>query len=89
MKTDTECAIHGVTEEIKFFVSIVGIGFNPDTDFADYVIVDAPRGFEKLCSRRAAAQMNRRLNECFAMCEKYNLDIYEISLSIVQPLINK
>lgn len=32
-----ECALHGITEEIKYFVSIVGIGFNPDTSFHEYV----------------------------------------------------
>jgi hypothetical protein len=28
-----ECAIYGVTEEIKWFSILLGIGFHPDTDF--------------------------------------------------------
>ena len=65
--TAEDCALHGVTEELKYFVSKFGIGFHPDT--------------------RYGKKLDRRLEECFALCKKYNLDIYEISLQLIKPLI--
>ena len=84
--TAKECAIHGVTEEIKYFISITGIGFHPDTDFCDYIDKHTK---QKWFIQREAARLNKRLDECHAMCEKYDIDIYEISHTIMKPELEK
>lgn len=76
-----ECAEHGVKEEIKYFVSLIGLGFHPDTDFRHYSVN------HDMFSNREATKLNRRLNECFDMCEKYELDIYEITMEVMKPLL--
>jgi len=81
-----DCAIHGVTEEIKYFVSLVGIGFHPDTDFEEYLNY---RGTKPRFGKRLIKTLNARLDECFDMCKKYDLDIYGISMEVVKPLINE
>lgn len=72
-----ECALHGVTEEIKYFVYIVGVGFHPDNNFHEYVLGknDLP-----LFTRKEAIQLDIRLDECISMCNKYDIDIYGITL---------
>lgn len=79
-----ECAEHGVKEEIKYFVSLLGIGFHPDTDFKDYInaIDNGPHFFKS-----TAKLLNKRLDECFDMCDKYELDIYEIAMEVMKPLL--
>lgn len=79
-----ECAEHGVKAEIKEFVSLIGIGFHPDTDFSDYV---SNADDKPVFLKRTAKKLNTRLDECFDMCVKYNLDIYEISMEEMKPLM--
>lgn len=79
--TAKESALHSVTEEIKYFVSLVGIGFHPDTDFEHYA------GNFELFSAKKARELNMRLTQCFAMCKKYDLDIYAIALNEVKKCL--
>lgn len=83
--TAEECAKHGVTEEIKFFISLIGLGFHPDTDFKDYI---SGKGQRKI-NGHYVSKLNARLDEAFALCEKYNIDIYEICLDIIKPSIKE
>lgn len=82
--TAKECALHGVKEQIKYFVAMLSIGFHPDTDFNDYVNIKTGR---RIFSKPLAKRCNAQLEECFAMCEKYGLDIYEISLNAVNEIM--
>lgn len=77
--TAKECALHGVTEELKKMTQDVGIGFHPDTDFNDYISVYTGK---RLFFKKTAKVLNARLQECFDLANKYELDVYEIALSV-------
>ena len=85
MKAAKESATYGVTEQISEFISLVGIGFHPDTDFKDYVFTVSG---EPIFNSQAIKKLNAQLQECFDLCTKYDLDIYEISLNLVQPILS-
>lgn len=77
-------ALHGVTVEISFFVSLVGIAFHPDTRFQDYTFLNSQR---KVFSAKECRNLNARLTECFDMCRIYSIDIYELSFNQIKPLL--
>jgi hypothetical protein len=79
-----ECARHGVKRTIQYFVAITGLAFNPDNDFGDYDYIKP--GHEH---RDTLPVLDQMLQECHDMCDKYELDIYEISLEVMQPLIDQ
>jgi hypothetical protein len=74
-----ECAEHGVKQELKSFYSTLGLAFHPDTDFADYI---SNADDKPIFSKRTAKKLNARLDECFDMCEKYELDIYGLAIEV-------
>lgn len=83
-----ECAEFGVKDQLTKFIDIIGVGFHPDTYFSDYV--DFAKN-KPLFTPNECRNMDNQMNECFAMCEKYGLDIYSIALSIMSakfPLEN-
>ena len=80
------CARHGVNEELKYFVLLTGLCFHPDTDFSEYVSLKTGK---PIFSGRFAKELNGRLDECHAMCEKCGIDIYELSLNHIKPLYEK
>ena len=79
--TAKDCALHGITEEIKYYVSLLGQGFHPDTDFADYEINGKPA-----FKAKQAKSLNARLDEAFQMADKYELDVYEITIEVMKSI---
>lgn len=78
--TAKECALHGVTEEIKYLVNKVGIGFHPDTEFSEYINSRGKKAFFKY----QVHELNARLAECWDLCDKYDLDLYGITLDVIR-----
>jgi len=57
-----------------------GINFHPDTpDFSEYV---HSKTGENIYTLKEALLRNRLLTQCFAVCEKQSIDIYDICLEV-------
>jgi hypothetical protein len=81
MPTAKESAIHGITEEMKYFVRIIGTGFHPDTDCENYIDVHTKQRWFK---QREAARLNMRLQQAIDLSKKYEIDIYAIALEALK-----
>ena len=69
-----------VIEDVKQFakqLTAEGLSFHPDDDFSDYVNLSTN---EPSYSKEDADLRNERMNECFDVCEKEGVDIYEIMM---------
>lgn len=52
-----------------------GVSFHCDDDFNDYVNLESKK---KTYSKRQAHFRNSLMNQCFAVCEKSRIDIYDV-----------
>lgn len=70
------------TEDVKAFAKQLiaeGVSFHPDDDFNDYV------NFEEntpCYSKKEADLRNELMNNCFEVCEKEGIDIYDMMLEV-------
>ena len=68
------------SEDVKAFAKQLiaeGVSFHPDDDFNDYVNFKE----NKLCYLKEEADLrNELMNNCFEVCEKEGVDIYDIML---------
>ena len=77
--------VEDVNKFIKFIYEDLEVNFHPDDDFND--IVNYETG-EKSFNKKDADRLNKLVDDCFKVCEKNNLDIYEIALKH-HPIINE
>lgn len=71
------------TEDIKDFakqLTAEGLSFHPDDDFKDYINFTKN---EPLYTFDDAEFRNDLMNQCFEVCEKEGVDIYEIMMEEV------
>jgi hypothetical protein len=70
------------SKDVKMFAKQLieeGVSFHPDDDFNDYVNFKE----NKPCySKEEADFRNELMNDCFKVCEKEGLDIYNIMLEV-------
>ena len=68
-------------KEVKGYFRLLwkdlGLSFHPDDPFE--LFIDANTG-ERVFDDEAAAILDARMDECFEVCEKANVDIYSICL---------
>ena len=57
----------------------IGMGFHPDDYFCDYVNNDGERAF----SDEDAATLNKYMEQCFAVCEQNDADIYDLAYKYI------
>jgi hypothetical protein len=72
-------AIQTIVDVKNFAKQIIeeGVSFHPDDDFNDYVSLKT----NKTCYTTEEAEIrNNLMNECFNVCDKVGLDIYEVML---------
>ncbi len=85
MVYNPESHISSVEDVKAFFHHLVNersLNFHPDDDFAEYVNhTDGNPTF----SESEVTLYNRLMDESFDVCEKDNVDIYEIGLAELQP----
>lgn len=74
---DVKAFFHYLVDERK-------VNFHPDDDFADYICND-----DKTPSftKEEVMMYNRLMEESFDVCEKTNVDVYEIGFAILRPAI--
>lgn len=75
--------IEDVRTFAKHLVQVEKLSFHPDDDFNDYITNDNKPFYTK----DAAAWRNKIMGECFEVCKKNNVDIYEIVLPFIQEPI--
>lgn len=60
-------------------IIVEGVSFHPDDDFSDYVNIKT----NKPCYTPEEAEIrNNLMNECFNICDKEGVDIYETMLEV-------
>ena len=59
----------------KYLTNDLHLNFHPDDDFSFYVNYETK---EPTFSPEKAAKYNAIMNECFDVCEKANVDVYEV-----------
>lgn len=69
--------VEDVEQFVKFIYEDLNINFHPDDDFKDY-IKDVTK--ERIFSEADANMYNNLVDECFNVCEKKDVDFYEIAL---------
>mgnify|MGYP000164925483 FL=1 len=77
MQYNKDSHINNVDDVRKFFHYIVeerNVNFNPDDMFRDYMSVDGSNAF----TPEECEIYNRLVEEAFKICDKENVDIYEI-----------
>ena len=64
---------------MKFIYEDLEVNFHPDDDFND--VINQETG-EKSFSEVEANMYNNLVNECFNVCERENVDLYEIAYNL-------
>lgn len=76
--------INTVSDVKNFFNDLktkFSLSFHPDDTFQDYVNIDTK---EEYFDINQAELLDLIMDDCFAVCEKENVDIYEIGLNVLQ-----
>ena len=68
----------------KYLTNDLHLNFHPDDDFSLYVNYETK---EPIFSPEEAAKYNAFMNECFDVCEKANVDIYEVMGEYLQKIV--
>lgn len=66
------------TDDVIIFAKQIikeGVSFHCDDDFNDYVNLDTKK---KTYTKRQANFRNSLMNQCFTVCEKNKIDIYDV-----------
>lgn len=82
MQYNKDSHINNVDDVRKFFRYIVNernVNFNPDDMFEDYMSAEGTNAF----TPEECEIYNRLVKESFEICEKENVDIYQIALDIL------
>ena len=72
---DVETFFHHLIDERK-------VNFHPDDDFANYVSL---KDHTPTFSEEEVVIYNRLMDESFDVCDKENVDIYEIGIEYLMP----
>ncbi len=75
--------INDVKAFATHLVQVEKLSFHPDDDFKDYIAC----GKKPIYSEQEAELRNKLMNECFEVCDKNNVEIYEILLPIIQKSV--
>ena len=67
--------IEDVKAFAKYLTNDLHLNFHPDDDFSLYVNYETK---EPIFSPEEAAKYNAFMNECFDVCEKANVDVYDV-----------
>ena len=74
-------SIDDVKAFAKHLVQVENLSFHPDDDFNDYINLETQKASY---SEEDARLRNKLMKDCFIVCEKNNVEIYEILLPIIQ-----
>lgn len=83
-QTDHINSIDDVTAFASYLINDLGINMHPDNDFAEYICYETR---ERTFTEEEAAIGNRLMDECFEVCEKNGVDIYELLFPLIRHAI--
>lgn len=73
-------------EDVKEFFEVLHnkykLAFHPDDPFEDYVSIESGT---PTFTNGEAIYLNEVMNQCFEVCEKNDVEIYSIGLSLINP----
>ena len=72
--------IKEVEDFAKYLVSELKVNINPDTDFADYIEL---KSCKPTFNSKEIQRGNQLMAECFDVCKKNSMDIYDLMLDIL------
>lgn len=72
--------INDVKSFATHLVQVERLSFHPDDDFRDYINVENQKAFY---TEEEALLRNKLMNECFEVCKRENVELYEILLPII------
>ena len=87
MKYTRESKIVNLIDVVKFFEHLLyekKMLFHPDDDFCDYVQNEESN---KTINSDEAEIFNQLMDQCFAVCEEQNMEIYSIGLTSMRRFI--
>ena len=87
MKYNVDSHIQSVDGVKTFFHHLTeerNVNFHPNDDFANYVSL---KDHAPTFTDEEVVIYNRLMDECFDVCEKKDVDIYEIGLEYLEPLL--
>jgi len=76
--------LNDVVAFAKHLVEVEKLSFHPDDDFRDYIKLKDNQPFY---SETEAVLRNKLMNDCFEVCNKNNVEIYELMLPIIQEQV--
>ena len=75
-------------EDVKAFAHYLAndlhLNFHPDDDFSSYINYEKN---ESVFTPEEAAKYNALMNECFDVCERAGIDIYEVMGDYLQKAV--
>ncbi len=66
--------LSGVKSFAQYLYGEIKLAFHPDESFEDYIDIDSHK---YIFTQSEAKSLNERMEECFNVCDKENVDIYE------------
>lgn len=76
--------IEDVKAFAKYLTNDLLLNFHTDDDFSFYVNYETK---EPIFSPEEAAKYNALMNECFDVCEKANVDVYDVMGEYLQKIV--
>ena len=70
-------SIEDVEQLVRYIYDELGVNFHPDDDFNDYINSETK---EATFNIEDAKILNSLIDDCFKVCERENVDFYEIAL---------
>lgn len=67
-----------------FLIEYERLNFHPDTDFRDYIDLESD---DPLFNSDEIEHYNSLLDSCFSICEEERIDIYNLSIQVLNPSI--
>lgn len=75
--------IQSLADVEKFFSHLIlveNLNFHPDEDFRNYIHMET---YQSSYTEKEADLRNHLLEQCFEICEKYGVEIYQIGYQIL------
>ena len=78
--------IQNIGDVEEFFTHLMDVellNFHPDDDFKDYICMEGANAMSPSYTPGEAELRNDMLAQCFAVCERAGVDIYNVGFNLV------
>jgi hypothetical protein len=84
--------IRNIDDVKSFFTHLLDVeslNFHPDDDFENYICLEGPHARTPSYTPEEAALRNAMMVECFEVCKRAGVDIYDIGYNLVYGRLKK